>query len=91
MSLEPGVALHTVDIAIEACQEVQGEPQIDDGRGCGPFGRPAFLRGMGSLRRGVGAPVWAVRGRLEGVAMPSSSCAIEGIFPTSRIPYALFL
>src|ERR671925_334531 len=33
MSLEPGLTLQTVDIAIEACQEVQGEPQIDDGRG----------------------------------------------------------
>jgi hypothetical protein len=33
MRFEPGVALQAIAIAIEACQEVQGEPQIDDGRG----------------------------------------------------------
>ena len=33
MSLKPGMALQPIDIAIKACQELQGEPQIDDGRG----------------------------------------------------------
>ena len=46
----------------------------------GPVGRPAFLRGVGFSRRGVGAPAWGLRGRLWGVAMPSSSYIIAVIF-----------
>ena len=48
MSLEPGLARQTVDIAIEACQEVQGEPQVDDGRG-EAFRTPRFFAGCGLL------------------------------------------
>ena len=82
MSLEPGVALQPIDIAIKACQELQGEPQIDDGRGWA-FRTSRFLRGVGSSRRGIGVPAWGLRGRLRGVAMPSSSYVIAVIFPTS--------
>ena len=84
MSLEPGLALQLVDIAIEACQEVQGEPQIDDSRGWA-FRTSHFLRSVGSSRGGVGAPVWALRGRLRGVAMLSSSYAIAGLLPPSPL------
>ena len=66
MGLEPRVALQTVDIAIEACHEFQGEPQIDDGRG-GPFGRPAFFRGVVSSR------LWR-RGARAGGAGTSRGC-----------------
>src|SRR5262249_57660889 len=66
MSFEPGVALQTVDIAIEACQEVQGEPQIDDGRGWA-FRTSRFFAGRRLLptRR---------RGTRVGAAGPSPGC-----------------
>ena len=82
MSLEPGVALQPIDIAIKACQELQGEPQIDNGRGWA-FRTSRFFAGRGLLTtRCWGARVGA-RGRLRGVAMPSSSYVIAVIFPTS--------
>src|SRR5262245_33388453 len=55
MRFEPGVALQAIDIAIEACQEVQGEPQINDGRG-GAFRTSRFFAGRWLLttrRRGT--------------------------------------
>ena len=48
MSLEPGVALQAIDMAIKACQELQGEPQIDDGRGWA-FRTSCFFAGRGLL------------------------------------------
>ena len=81
MSLEPGVALQPIDIAIKACQELQGSRRLTMVEG-GPFGRPAFA-GRGLLpTRYWGARVGAA-GRLRGVAMPSSSYVIAVIFPTS--------
>ena len=67
MSLEPGLALQPVDIAIEACQEVQGEPQIDDGRGWA-FRTSRFFAGRGllTMRR------WDAR---VGAVGPSPGCS----------------
>ena len=72
MSLEPGLVLQTVDIAIKACQEVQGEPQIDDGRGWA-FRTSRFFAGRGLLttRR------WGAR---VGAAGPSPGCS-HAVFP----------
>ena len=82
MSLEPGVALQPIDIALKACQELQGKPQIDDGRGWA-FRTSRFFAGRRLLTtRGWGARGGA-RGRLRGVAMSSSSYVLAVIFPTS--------
>src|SRR5215510_11931303 len=48
MSLEPGVVLQPIDRAIKAGQELQGEPQIDDGRGWA-FRTSRFFAGRGLL------------------------------------------
>src|SRR5262249_9482441 len=86
MSLEPGVALQPVDIAIEACQEVQGEPQIDDGRGWA-FRTSRFFAGRGLLttRR------WGAGG---GAAGPSPGCShaiflLRNCDPLPRLAYAI--
>ena len=82
MSLEPGVALQPVDIAIKACQELQGEPQIDDGRGWA-FRTSRFFAGRELLT----TQCWGAR---VGAAGPSPGCShavflyvIAVIFPTS--------
>src|SRR6266498_3758228 len=67
MSLEPGVALQPVDIAIKACQELQGEPQIDDSRG-GAFRTSRFFAGRGLLT----TQCWGAR---VGAAGPSPGCS----------------
>src|SRR5438552_15729359 len=84
MSLEPGLVLQTVDIAIKACQEVQGEPQIDDGRGW-PF-RPSrsFARhGLLVTRR------WGAR---VGAAGPSPGCshAVFLLRKCDHLPYLTY-
>src|SRR5215470_18769682 len=72
MRLEPGMALQPLNIAIKACQEVQREPQIDDGRGWA-FRTSRFFAGRGLLttRR------WGAR---VGATGPSPGCR-HAVFP----------
>ena len=67
MRLEPGVALQPVDRAIKACQKLQGEPQIDDGRGWA-FRTSRFFAGRGLLT----TRCWGAR---VGAAGPSPGCS----------------
>ena len=67
MRFEPGLALQAIDIAIEACQEVQGEPQIDDGLGWAFWTSRCFAGcGLLTTRR------WGAR---VGAAGPSPGCS----------------
>src|SRR5919204_6110321 len=50
MGLEPSVDLQTVDITVEARQEVHREPEINDGRGW-PWRTSRFFPGRRLLRR----------------------------------------
>src|SRR5262249_5073486 len=84
MRLETGLALQTVDIAIEACQEVQGEPQIDNGRG-GAFRPSCFFarRGLLATRR------WGAR---VGATGPSWRCshAVFLLRKCDHLPYLTY-
>src|SRR5262249_7214625 len=72
MRLEPGVALQPINIAIEACQEIQREPQIDDGRGWA-FRTSRLFAGRGFLR----TQRWGAR---VGATGPSPGCR-HAVFP----------
>src|SRR5215475_12293215 len=67
MRLEPGMALQPINIAIKACQEVQREPQIDDGRGWA-FRTSRFFAGRGLLT----TRCWGAR---VGAAGPPPGCS----------------
>ena len=66
MSLEPGVALQPIDIAIKACQELQGEPQIDNGPRVGLSDVPLFCGAWAPHDAVLGCPRGG-RGAASGV------------------------